>query len=70
MTCEPILERATRARAPKKWEFSVSVTTRTPRDGEIDGKDYTFISNSDFEHYGHFCLPTELPGTSFKRKLE
>jgi len=38
----------------KKWEFSVSVTTRTPRDGEIDGKDYTFISNSDFEHYVKF----------------
>lgn len=34
----------------KKWEFSVSVTTRIPRDNEIDGKDYTFISNSDFEH--------------------
>ena len=34
----------------KDWEFSVSVTTRIPRDGEIDGKDYTFISNADFEH--------------------
>jgi guanylate kinase len=34
----------------KKWKFSVSVTTRIPRDNEIDGKDYTFISNSDFEH--------------------
>ena len=38
----------------KKWEFSVSVTTRIPRDGEIDGKDYTFISNSDFEHFVKF----------------
>ena len=23
----------------KKWEFSVSVTTRIPRDGEVDGKE-------------------------------
>ena len=38
----------------KKWEFSVSVTTRTPRDGEVDGKDYTFISNSEFEHFVKF----------------
>ena len=34
----------------KKWKFSVSVTTRIPRDGEVDGKDYKFISNSEFEH--------------------
>jgi len=38
----------------KKWEFSISATTRIPRDGEIDGKDYTFISNSDFEHFVKF----------------
>ena len=37
-----------------KWKFSVSVTTRIPREGEIDGKDYKFISNSDFEHYVKF----------------
>ena len=29
--------------------FSVSCTTRTPRDGEIDGKDYRFISQEEFE---------------------
>lgn len=29
--------------------FSVSCTTRTPREGEIDGKDYKFISKTDFE---------------------
>ena len=38
----------------KKWEFSVSVTTRIPRNGEVDGKDYTFISNSEFEHFVKF----------------
>ena len=29
--------------------FSVSHTTRAKRDGEIDGKDYVFISKNDFE---------------------
>ena len=38
----------------KNWNFSVSVTTRNPRDGEIDGKDYQFISNSEFEHFVKF----------------
>ena len=38
----------------KNWNFSVSVTTRTPREGEIDEKDYKFISNSEFEHFVKF----------------
>ena len=38
----------------KNWDFSISVTTRIPRDGEVDGKDYTFISNPDFEHFVKF----------------
>lgn len=29
--------------------FSVSATTREPRGGEVDGKDYHFISKADFE---------------------
>lgn len=29
--------------------YSVSCTTRAPRDGEIDGTDYYFISESEFE---------------------
>ena len=29
--------------------MSVSVTTRTPRPGEVDGKDYHFISTSEFD---------------------
>lgn len=28
--------------------FSVSATTREPREGEIDGKDYYFLSNEEF----------------------
>lgn len=30
--------------------FSVSYTTRPPRDNEIDGKDYHFVSREEFEH--------------------
>lgn len=30
--------------------FSVSATTRAPREGEIDGKHYFFISRQDFEN--------------------
>ena len=29
--------------------FSVSYTTREPRDGEIDGRDYRFISEAEFQ---------------------
>lgn len=31
--------------------FSVSVTTRAPREGEVDGKHYHFISHRQFEEY-------------------
>jgi guanylate kinase len=47
--------------------FSVSCTTRTPRPGEVDGRDYEFITEGEFrerirredfvewvENYGHF----------------
>jgi guanylate kinase len=30
-------------------EFSVSVTTRGPREGEVDGVDYHFVSEDDFK---------------------
>jgi guanylate kinase len=30
-------------------DFSVSATTRQPRHGEVDGRDYTFISKQEFE---------------------
>ena len=30
-------------------EFSVSMTTRSPREGELDGKDYFFVSKETFK---------------------
>ncbi len=33
---------------PRIW-FSVSVTTRSPRPGEVDGKDYHFIDQREFD---------------------
>lgn len=29
--------------------YSVSATTRGPREGEVDGKDYFFITRQEFE---------------------
>jgi len=31
-------------------EFSISLTTREPRDGEINGVDYSFVSEEEFKH--------------------
>jgi guanylate kinase len=35
-------------RDPYLW-YSVSATTRAPRAGEVDGRDYRFLSRGDFE---------------------
>lgn len=32
------------------FKFSVSATTRKKRDGEVDGRDYFFLSRVEFEH--------------------
>ena len=34
----------------KDFSISVSYTTRVPRPSEVNGKDYYFISNSEFEN--------------------
>jgi guanylate kinase len=37
----------------RKWDetlrFSVSATTRAPREGEVDGREYYFVSKEDFQ---------------------
>ena len=44
--------KSTLARGLRDWDptirFSVSATTRDPRPGEVDGKDYFFVSEDDF----------------------
>ena len=40
--CKMLLER------DKSFAFSCSVTTRGPRDGEVDGVDYRFVSEEEF----------------------
>lgn len=37
------------AEYPGKFGFSVSNTTRNPRDGEVDGKDYNFCTVEEFK---------------------
>ncbi len=46
-------------------EFSVSCTTRTRREGEIDGKDYRFVSEQEFRTMvdnGEFAEYAEVHG--------
>jgi guanylate kinase len=44
--------KSTLTRRLREWdpslEFSVSATTRAPREGEVDGKDYHFLTESQF----------------------
>ena len=45
--------KSTLARALREWDdtlrFSVSATTRQPREGEVDGQDYYFVSEETFK---------------------
>lgn len=43
------LMEADQARGESRLQFSVSFTTRPPREGEIDGFHYNFITTSEFE---------------------
>jgi guanylate kinase len=48
--------------------YSVSATTRAPRPGEIDGKNYYFISRSKFEQLvaqGEFLESAEFAGNYY-----
>ena len=36
-------------RHPDTYALSISATTRSPREGEVDGREYFFISTEDFE---------------------
>ena len=46
--------KSTLSRRLREWDptisFSVSATTRKPREGEVDGQDYHFLSEVQFKH--------------------
>ncbi|MEY3090483.1 MAG: hypothetical protein RL113_799 [Pseudomonadota bacterium] len=59
------------------YYFSISTTTRAPRAGEVDGKDYFFVTKAQFEadiKAGYFLEYAEVHGnyygTSLKRVNE
>src|SRR3982751_3649579 len=48
--------------------YSVSWTTRAPRSGEIDGEDYCFVSQSDFQarvEAGEFLEHAQVHGDHY-----
>ncbi|MBW4562987.1 MAG: guanylate kinase [Mojavia pulchra JT2-VF2] len=61
------LMRALLQRHPELY-YSVSMTTRSPRPGEIDGKNYYFVSRSKFEQLaaqGEFLEWAEFAGNAY-----
>jgi guanylate kinase len=51
-----------------RLDFSVSCTTRAPREGEVDGRDYYFVSRADFERrrdQGEFVEWAEVHGNYY-----
>lgn len=54
-------------------KFSVSVTTRQPREGEVDGKDYTFVTEAGFREMvkeGKFAEYASVHGHLYGTPLE
>lgn len=48
--------------------FSISMTTRKPRKGEVDGVDYYFVSQEEFDHnleIGNFLEHATFVGNSY-----
>ena len=61
-----------RAESPR-FSYSVSCTTRAPRPGEIDGKDYHFLSHDAFRarrDAGFFAEWAEVHGNLYGTPLE
>ena len=61
------LIRAAREAIPE-LAYSVSATTRGPREGEVDGRDYVFLSREEFEKWmeeGRFLEWAEYSGNLY-----
>lgn len=55
-----------------EYYFSISTTTRPPRAGEVDGKDYFFVSKEEFEEdikAGNFLEYAEVHGNYYGTSL-
>jgi guanylate kinase len=55
-----------------KLAYSVSATTRRPREGEVDGRDYVFLSREEFEERierGEFLEWAEYSGNLYGTPL-
>jgi guanylate kinase len=56
-----------------EYYFSISTTTRAPRVGEVDGKDYFFVSKESFEEdikAGNFLEYAEVHGNYYGTSLK
>lgn len=62
------IARALLARRPEELGYSVSCTTRSPRRGERDGRDYYFLSRAEFlrrRAAGEFAESAEVHGNLY-----
>lgn len=60
-------------RKGQNFDYSVSMTTRKPRVGEVDGKDYYFVSREEFEKRikeGKFLEYAEFVGNYYGTPLD
>lgn len=60
-------------RKGQNFDYSVSMTTRKPREGEIEGKDYYFVSKEEFEQRikdGKFLEHAEFVGNYYGTPLD
>jgi len=56
-----------------EYYFSISTTTRAPREGEVEGKDYFFVSKESFEEdikAGNFLEYAEVHGNYYGTSLK
>jgi guanylate kinase len=61
------------AEFPSKFTFSISHTTRTPREGETNGKEYHFVDRTTFNNLiaeGTFLEYAEFSGNLYGTSME
>ena len=61
------------ARYPDTYALSISATTRSPREGEVDGREYFFVSKDEFEKMidNEEIIPTiDFDKEDYKKCLE